>query len=132
VTRRLIVSMLALATCACATGDEPSRSLITVATPGTVAGQLEVSVEEGPVGDDDLSEISFGSIATDDGVVLIAVTADVARSSGVSRDELVAGGRFEVDLVGPLTVADPAAPTYLAGELRARGDRVVLRDAGDR
>jgi hypothetical protein len=122
VTRLLIASVLALAACACATEDEPSRSLISVATPATVAGQLEVSVEEGPVGDDDLSEINFGSIATDDGVVLIAVPADVARSSGVTRDELVAGGPFEVDLVGPFTVADPAAPTYLAGALRAGGD----------
>jgi hypothetical protein len=114
--------LLAVAACACAATDESGRDPVTVDTPATVAGELEVAVEEGPVGDDDLSEINFGSVTDDDdGVVLVAIPADVARSSGVSREQLVAGGRYEIDLVGVYTNAGPDAPTYLAGSLVAVG-----------
>ncbi len=93
-----------------------------VDTPTVVVGELEISVEEGPVGVDDLSEINFGSVNTDEGVVLVAVTAEVARTSGLTRTGLMAGGRFEVDLVGPFESFGPAAPTYLVEGLRSAAD----------
>ncbi|MFW2334608.1 hypothetical protein [Ilumatobacter sp.] len=117
--RLLFASIVAVVTCACAAGDESSRTPITIDTPATVTGALDVSVEEGPVGDDDLSEINFGSVTTGEGVVLVAVPADVARASGVTRDELVSGGSYEVALVDVFATAGPDAPTYLVASLAA-------------
>ena len=74
-TRRvaMLVALAAVAvtTVACgASGDDslgadPQR----VETPATLTGQLDGSVEEGPVGEDEISEVNFGSLAVEDGFV---------------------------------------------------------------
>lgn len=98
-------------------GGSQGRAPLVVDTPATITGVLDVSVEEGPVGADDISEVNFGSVELDDGFVLIEIWADVVRASGVSRDELVGGGTFSVRLDGPGRFFDDRAPTYLVAEI---------------
>ena len=94
-------------------GEEPLR----VSVPATLTGALDVSVEEGPVGEDDVSEVNFGSIELDDGFVLIEIGAATVRAAGLTRDELVGGGRFQVELDGESEYFDPSAPTYSVSSL---------------
>jgi hypothetical protein len=117
---RTLVVALVLAVAGCGGDDgEPDRGTLPVAVdvPVTILGELDVSVEEGPVGADDISEVSFGSIETPDGPVLIEIWADVVRASGLTRDELVAGGRFRVELTGPSEFSTPELPSYVVGSL---------------
>ena len=74
-------------------------------------------MEEGPVGDDELSEVTFGSITTDDGVVLIEVWADVVRDAGLGRGDLLAGGRYRVELITESEY--PPEPLMTGSELSA-------------
>lgn len=94
-------------------GSDPNR----VETPATLTGQLDVSVEEGPVGDDEISEVNFGSLAVDDGFVLVQISGATARAAGLSHQELVGGGRFRVGLSGESEFTDPRVPTYVVSEL---------------
>jgi len=94
-------------------GTDPQR----VETPVTLTGQLDVSVEEGPVGGDEISEVNFGSLAVDDGFVLVQISAATVRSAGLSHQELTGGGRFRVDLSGESEYTDPRVPTYIVSEL---------------
>ena len=61
--------------------------------------------------------VDFGSVDTLDGPVLIEVWADVVRAAGLSRDELVAGGRYQVELSGPAEYSSPDVPSYLVAGL---------------
>lgn len=83
-----------------------SRDLpLAVETPTTVVGLLEVSVEEGSVGDSDISEFNFGTVqlegAVEGGYVLVEIPGDVVRAAGVSRDDLFRSLRYQVSLSGP-------------------------------
>ncbi len=93
--------------------DEP----MVVEPPTAITGELEVSVETGPVGPDDVSEVNFGSVATDRGFVLVEIPAEVIRHAGLTRDEFVGGGTFTLRLDGPSEQSDPQIPTYLVAEL---------------
>lgn len=94
-------------------GADPQR----VETPAVLTGQLDVSVEEGPVGDDEISEVNFGALAVDDGFVLVQISAATVRSAGLSHQELIGGGRFRVDLSGESEYTDPRVTTYVVSEL---------------
>ena len=116
----LVLAVVALASAACSSGAGESDGvdqLLRVDPPITITGALDVSVEEGPVGADDISQINFGSVATDNGVVLVDIPADVVRAAGLSREQLVGGGTFVVRLNGPFEFFDPEFPTYRVGEL---------------
>ena len=69
----LVAALIVLA--ACDGGDAPNRGLepLRIEVPATIVGDLEISVEEGPVGDDELSEVNFGSVDSPEGTVLIEV-----------------------------------------------------------
>ena len=87
------------------------------AWPQVLEGPVEVSVEEGDVADDGLSDVNFGSVETDTGPYMIAIPGSVARAAGLSRDAMVAGGRFRVTLSGLYEYADPQMPTYEVSRL---------------
>ncbi len=90
-------------------GDEP----LTLEVPAEVEGTLDVSVEEGPVGVDGVSQLNFGSIELDGArFVLVEITDEVVRAAGLDRDELVSGPvvRAQIELEGERF--DPRAPTY--------------------
>ena len=92
------------------TGDQPEL----VETPATVVGVLDVSVEEGDVGPDEISDVNFGSVQLDDGYVLVEIPGDVLRASDVERDMIAAAARFEVSLAGPSElVFDESTPYYV-------------------
>ncbi len=116
-------ALLVLAT-ACGSGgdgDDRGRVPLEVELPTELTGRLEISVEEGPVGDDDLSEINFGSIEVDDGFVLIEIAADVVRQSGLTRDELVAGGSYRVHLDQRSEFTEPLATSYVVTSIERSG-----------
>ena len=102
-------------------GADRGRVPLEVELPAQLTGRLEISVEEGPVGDDDLSEINFGSIEIDAGFVLIEIAADVVRRSGLTRDELVAGGSYRVHLDQRSAFTDPLAPSYVVTSIERSG-----------
>ncbi len=77
-----------------------------------MTGVLDVSVEEGPVGGDGVSAINFGSIEVADGYVLVEIPADVVRASRVSRDVLVGGRTFRVELGSESEYSDAFSPSY--------------------
>lgn len=115
-----VVAVMSVAACSAGADDSSGpREPLIVEPPVTIIGTLDVSVEEGPVGADEISEVNFGSVETDDGYVLIEVWADVVRSSGISREELVGGGTFSVRLDGPSEFFDDRAPTYLVAALES-------------
>lgn len=123
--RVLVIVALTLAGCGGSDGGPAGGSRgtapVEIEVPATIIGELEISVEEGPVGDDDLSEVNFGSIETDAGPVLVEVWADVVRAGGLTREDLVAGGRYRVELVGRAEYATPALPSYRVGALEPVG-----------
>ncbi len=80
---------------------EGAVTFVEVEPPATVTGRLEITVEEGPVGSDELSEINFGSISTDEGQVLIELEAEIVRAAGLTRDDLLAGPRVSAALEAP-------------------------------
>jgi hypothetical protein len=111
----LLVTLLVAASCG---GDDAGPTpFAEIDVPATIVGELEISVEEGPVGTDDISEVNFGSLETPDGPILIEVWADVVRAAGLSRDELVGGGRFRVELDEPAEYSPPQAPSYRVSTL---------------
>ena len=120
--RALIVgAMLVLAT-ACGGDDggaDRGRVPLELELPTALTGRLEISVEEGPVGDDDLSEVNFGSIEVEAGFVLIEIAADVARESGLTREQLVAGGSYRVHLGEPSEFSDPLTPSYVVTSIES-------------
>ena len=85
--------------------------------PQAIEGTLEISVEEGNVHEDGLSEINFGSIGDASGVYMIAVPANVAQSAGISREELVSMGTFHVEVDGMSEFSDPRFPTYQVSKI---------------
>lgn len=96
------------------TGDQPKL----VDTPATVVGVLDVSVEEGDVGPDEISDVNFGSVELDDGYVLVEIPGDVLRTSDVERDQIFATTRFEVSLAGPSElVFDETTPYYVVDDV---------------
>ena len=111
----LMAALVVLVSCGGGEVATPNRGTrpLTIEVPATIVGTLDISVEEGPVGDDDLSEVNFGSVATPEGPVLIEVWADVVRASGLTRAELVSGDRFRIELSGPAENAGPEIPGYL-------------------
>lgn len=117
--RRVVAGLVLLAACGGTGSGSSNRGTVplSIEVPATIVGELEISVEEGPVGDDDLSEVNFGSVETRDGLVLIEVWADVVRTAGLSRGELVAGGRYQVELSGSAEYSSPDAPSYLVAGL---------------
>jgi len=121
--RRVIAALVLLAACGGSGSGASNRGTVplSIEVPATIVGELEISVEEGPVGDDDLSEVNFGSVETPEGPVLIEVWADVVRSAGLSRDELVAGGRNLVELSGTAEYSSPDVPSYLVAALTPDG-----------
>ena len=86
-------------------------------TPATLTGQLDVSVEEGPVGDDEISEVNSGSLAVEDGFVPVQISAATVRAAGLSHRELIGGGHLRVELSGESEYTDPRVPTYVVSEL---------------
>ncbi len=122
--RAALVAAAVLLVGACGGDDEPvNRGTVpvTVDVPTTIVGVLDISVEEGPVGADDISEVNFGSVETDTGPVLVEVWADVVRASGLTRDELVGGGRFRVELSGEAEYSVPDVPGYRVSALSRDG-----------
>lgn len=124
----LAVGLLCAAALGACGGDdtaEPAgdRSAVplTVEAPTTVTGVLDISVEEGPVGGDGISEVNFGSVELDDGFVLVQVPAEVVRAARLSRDVLVSGREFRVEIAGEGSFFDPAAPAYLVSALEPVG-----------
>ena len=107
---------------ACSSGsDGAADEPMVLDPPTTITGELEVSVETGPVGDDDVSEVNFGSVETDRGFVLVEIPAEVIRTAGLTRDEFVGGGTFTLRLDSPSEQSDPQVPTYLVAELTPGG-----------
>ena len=101
-------------------GDRGAVPLV-VEAPTTLTGVLDISVEEGPVGGDGISEVNFGSVEVDGGFVLVEVPAEVVRAARVSRDVLVSGREFRVEIAGEGSFFDPAAPAYLVSALEPLG-----------
>lgn len=97
-----------------AAGDLP----MALVTPTTIVGLLEVSVEEGPVGADDISEINFGTLDVEGGFVLVEIPGDVVRAAGLTWVDLQRPSRYEVSVDGPGTlVADDDTPSYAVESL---------------
>ena len=124
VNRAALVSALLVLATACGGGGgvaDRGRVPVEVELPAVLTGRLEISVEEGPVGDDDLSEVNFGSVEIDTGFVLIEITADVVRQSGLTRDELVGGGSYRVHLDQRSQFTEPLAPSYVVTSIERPG-----------
>ena len=126
--RRLAVAVAVVAASVGCSGDDATSTdvrggvqPIAIEVPATVVGVLEISIEEGPVGDDDLSEVNFGSVTTDDGVVAVEVWADTVRAAGLTRDELVEGGRYRVELGAESEYTAGAFPSYVVTALGPQG-----------
>ena len=68
--------------------------------PHVVVGALEVSVEEGPVGEDDISEINFGGLSVDGNTFMVSLAGDVVREAGIERNDLFGGATYRVTLSG--------------------------------
>ena len=111
----MVVVAVVLAACSSASGTEAGqgRQPLVVETPTTIVGVLDVSVEEGEVGLDDISDVNFGSVELDDGYVLVEIAGDVLRASNVDRETLFTSSRFEVSLAGPSELLfDELTPYY--------------------
>ncbi len=117
--RPIVAALLVLAACGGSGAATPDRGtpFLQVEMPATIVGELEITVEEGPVGDDDLSELNFGAVDTSDGLVLVEVPAEVVRAAGLGRDELYSGGRYRVELGGLADHSSPDVPTYRVAAL---------------
>ena len=76
--------------------------------PHVVTGVLEISVEEGPVGEDDISEINFGELTVEGTTLLVSLAGDVVRESGRQRSDLFGGTNYRVTLAG----IDPLSATF--------------------
>ncbi|HEV7239707.1 MAG TPA: hypothetical protein VGQ36_10735 [Thermoanaerobaculia bacterium] len=85
--------------------------------PHTIEGKLEISVEDGDVDADDLSELNFGSIRTTDGTFLIHLDATVIRQAGLRRDQLYPEPTVRAELSGPHKYSLPTAPTYRVSKI---------------
>lgn len=94
---------------------------LTIEAPTTLTGVLDISVEEGPVGGDGISEVNFGSVELEGGFVLVEVPAEVVRAARLSRDVLISGREFRVEIAGEGSFFDPAAPAYLVSALEPLG-----------
>jgi hypothetical protein len=111
-----VVAVAALAACSSQPGADAGRGRqpLVVETPTTIVGVLDVSVEEGEVGLDDISDVNFGSVELDDGHVLVEIPGDVLRSSNIDRATLLTASRFEVSLAGPSELLfDELTPYFL-------------------
>jgi hypothetical protein len=111
----MVVAAVALAACSSGGGTDAGqgRQPLVIETPTTIVGILDVSVEEGEVGLDDISDVNFGSVELDDGYVLVEIAGDVLRASNVARETLFTSSRFEVSLAGPSELLfDELTPYY--------------------
>lgn len=113
----LVVSVLASCGAGDTTGGGAANRLLTIETPTVMTGRLDVAVEEGPVGGDGISEINFGSVEVADGIVLVEISAEVVRAARVSRDVLVSGREFRVEIAGASEFSSPDAPSYVVASL---------------
>ena len=68
--------------------------------PHVVTGTLEITVEEGPVGEDDISELNFGELAVDGTTLLVSISGDVVRDSELEREELMSGAVCRITIAG--------------------------------
>lgn len=80
--------------------------------PQTVEGILEIAVEEGEAGADEVSEINFGTVQTASGAVLIDVEGAVVRRAGLTREDLYRSLAVRATLSGPSAYAGPGNPSY--------------------
>lgn len=122
-----VFALLLVVTAGCGTGEEggggfvaaSTRDLpLTIETPTTIVGLLEVTVEEGPVGDDDISEINFGNVEVEGGYVLVEIPGDVLRAAGLAWDDLQTPSRYELSVSGPgEVIADAQIPSYAVESL---------------
>jgi len=104
---------------ACGGGDRGKIAALPAGAeyPLAVEGVLVISVEEGPVGDDDLSEINFGTLESDSGTYLIEIDAATVREAGLTRDDLYAGHRVRATLTGESAHGGISPRTYRIGAL---------------
>jgi hypothetical protein len=88
--------------------------------PHVVTGALEISVEEGPVGEDDISEINFGELTVEGTTLLVSVSGDVVREGGRQRSDLFSESNYRVTLAGidPLS-AKYGATTYQISKIQS-------------
>jgi hypothetical protein len=82
------------------------------AWPQTVEGVLDIAVEEGEAGADEISEINFGTVQTASGTVLIDVEGAVVRRAGLTREDLYRSLAVRATLSGPSAYAGPGNPSY--------------------
>jgi len=68
--------------------------------PYLVEGELDISVETGDVGDDDISSINIGELKINEGILPIEVHDHVIRSAKLSRNDLYISKKVKVTISG--------------------------------
>ena len=96
------------------------------AWPCQVDGKLDISVEVGDVGDDDISSINFGELDTDDGMLLIEVNDHVIRDARLTRNDLYVSKMVRVSIDGSTDygVAQGTPPTYMIVKIEQEDSQV--------
>ena len=83
--------------------------------PYEIDGELDIAVETGDVGTDDISSINFGELNSSEGVLQIELHDHVIRSANLTRNDLYISKKVKATISGStnFAVEQGAPPTYM-------------------
>ena len=83
--------------------------------PYKIDGELDIAVETGDVGDDDISSINFGELNTTEGVLQIELHDHVIRNANLTRNDLYISKKIKTTISGSTNFG--SEPTYMVEKI---------------